>query len=424
MALLYKSKTFLLFLIVILEFISLISCQSPTYTAHSCLGPGNDTVTASYKSNLTALLDSISSKAVDQTFYNDSLNGIYSLFLCRGDVSSNICQVCVKNATQTLTQRCPSDKRAVIWYDECMLRYSDTNFFGLVRLFPRLLMWNPNNSTSPEEGNIGTQGLIFSLVDHGPYTENMFETNEMLVGNGPGRRFGLVQCSRDLNVSDCSSCLRSLLDQTEECCLGKTGWRILTPSCLIRYEMYRFYEEPSAPPPENQEEGMSQEILLRSSRGSKPAHLMEAGLHLSDEDDNGEMHYIDLATIQAATNNFSRANKLGEGGFGPVYKAWMLWNEGKGEELIDPNITNDCLIQDVLRWIHIALLCVQDDPALRPPMSAVVLMLGSKSVNLPQPSTPPYSAARFATMSDHSSTCGTNGTGLPTSDLFSTTASS
>jgi hypothetical protein len=29
---------------------------------------------------------------------------------------------------------------------------------------------------------------------------------------------------------------------------------------------------------------------------------------------------FDLATIEAATNNFSDDNKLGEGGFGAVYK--------------------------------------------------------------------------------------------------------
>jgi hypothetical protein len=27
-------------------------------------------------------------------------------------------------------------------------------------------------------------------------------------------------------------------------------------------------------------------------------------------------------SVSAATNNFSDVNKLGEGGFGPVYKAW------------------------------------------------------------------------------------------------------
>jgi hypothetical protein len=29
---------------------------------------------------------------------------------------------------------------------------------------------------------------------------------------------------------------------------------------------------------------------------------------------------MDLASILAATGNFSKANKLGEGGFGPVYR--------------------------------------------------------------------------------------------------------
>jgi hypothetical protein len=33
-----------------------------------------------------------------------------------------------------------------------------------------------------------------------------------------------------------------------------------------------------------------------------------------------ESPHINLATILAATNNFSDSNKLGQGGFGPVYK--------------------------------------------------------------------------------------------------------
>ena len=34
----------------------------------------------------------------------------------------------------------------------------------------------------------------------------------------------------------------------------------------------------------------------------------------------GTLSSYDLATIKAATNDFSAANKLGEGGFGAVYK--------------------------------------------------------------------------------------------------------
>ncbi|KAK8612544.1 hypothetical protein V6N13_092657 [Hibiscus sabdariffa] len=39
---------------------------------------------------------------------------------------------------------------------------------------------------------------------------------------------------------------------------------------------------------------------------------------------NGDVPYFELSTIAAATNNFSSSNKLGQGGFGPVYKVAFL----------------------------------------------------------------------------------------------------
>ena len=35
---------------------------------------------------------------------------------------------------------------------------------------------------------------------------------------------------------------------------------------------------------------------------------------------SSDLPLMDLASILAATDNFSKANKLGEGGFGPVYR--------------------------------------------------------------------------------------------------------
>lgn len=547
-----------------------------------------------------------------------------------------------------------------------MLRYSNINFFGREQTFPRLLMWNVQNNTSPEQQNYGALGLIFSLVDSAPRTDLMFDTRDGIVDNGVQRGYALLQCTRDINSSSCRSCLATLTNESQNCCQFRRGWRILSPSCSLRYEESRFYEQSPAPVPQptpndggkttktiviatvssvaavaaallglwyylfccrrksRRGEEVSEEILLRNFKGSNRPELMEGAILVTDGEDSGEMHYIGLTTILAATNNFSNENKLGEGGFGPVYKgklpngkevavkrlslrssqgleefrneviliiklqhknlvrllgyclegdekllvyeymantsldaflfdpvknkeldwakraniingtargllylhedsrlkiihrdmkasnvllddemspkisdfgtarifggnqleantervvgtygymapeyaleglfsiksdvysfgilmleiisgkknrgiyhsecgqslltyAWRLWNEGKGIELIDPNLVETCSVSEALRWMHIALLCIQDDPAQRPTMSLVLLMLGSKAVNLPQPSIAPYSAGRFTTMSDQytTSTSGV-GTGSLASDQTSTSIS-
>ena len=47
-------------------------------------------------------------------------------------------------------------------------------------------------------------------------------------------------------------------------------------------------------------------------------------------------------------------------------------------------------LEEVLRCIHVGLLCVQQSPMDRPTMSSVVSMLGSENIVLPQPKPPGY----------------------------------
>ncbi|KAI7752472.1 hypothetical protein M8C21_012569 [Ambrosia artemisiifolia] len=135
-------------------------------------------------------------------------------------------------------------------------------------------------------------------------------------------------------------------------------------------------------------------------------------------------------------------NKLGEGGFGPVYKgvmedgqevavkrlsrtstqglsefknevitisklqhrnlvrllgccikgaekmlAWGLHKEGKSLELVATSLNESTNLSEVLRSIHVGLLCVQQRPEDRPTMSSVVLMFASEG-ELPPPKPP------------------------------------
>ena len=58
--------------------------------------------------------------------------------------------------------------------------------------------------------------------------------------------------------------------------------------------------------------------------------------------------------------------------------------------MMDPCMNTSFSESGVLRCIHIALLCVQENPADRPLMSSVVMMLGSDTVPLSAPSKPAF----------------------------------
>ncbi|KAK9084899.1 hypothetical protein Sjap_025310 [Stephania japonica] len=73
--------------------------------------------------------------------------------------------------------------------------------------------------------------------------------------------------------------------------------------------------------------------------------------------------------------------------------AWGLWSEDKGLELVDPLLERSWDACEMLRYIHIGLLCVQANPNDRPTMSTVIFMLGSESVPLPQPREPAFYVA-------------------------------
>ena len=76
-----------------------------------------------------------------------------------------------------------------------------------------------------------------------------------------------------------------------------------------------------------------------------------------------------------------------------MFKAWRLWNEEKAVELIDQLLDYSSTSSEILRCIHVSLLCVQQGPEDRPNMSTVALMLGGEG-SLPQPKQPGFFTER------------------------------
>ncbi|KAJ0096822.1 hypothetical protein Patl1_27513 [Pistacia atlantica] len=69
--------------------------------------------------------------------------------------------------------------------------------------------------------------------------------------------------------------------------------------------------------------------------------------------------------------------------------AWRNWTRGTALNMIDSSLRG-CSSGEMIRCIHIGLLCVQEKVANRPTMSSVVLMLTSHSQSLPIPSKPAF----------------------------------
>ncbi|TYI94630.1 hypothetical protein E1A91_D02G218600v1 [Gossypium mustelinum] len=70
--------------------------------------------------------------------------------------------------------------------------------------------------------------------------------------------------------------------------------------------------------------------------------------------------------------------------------AWRLWQEGKPLDLMDSTLRSSCNASEVLRCVHVGLLCLQEDPSERPTMSNVVVLLGSETASLPIPKQPAF----------------------------------
>ncbi|XLT37827.1 hypothetical protein HN873_069119, partial [Arachis hypogaea] len=337
---------------------------------HSCSTNKTFPPNTTYESNLHTLLTSFSSVAATAEFYNTTSSGgdatgetIYGMFMCRGDIKSQKCQKCIEMATQKIALSCPNSKEAIIWYHECMVRYSNRSFFSTVDEWPR-----PKYISHHETSNITTEGsygwlLATTLNDaiaeaaKSANGNKKFATKHVSLG-GSQNVYTLVQCTPDLSSQDCSNCLTEAITELTPCCGGKQGGRVLFPSCFVRYELYPFYNalapspSPSAgivpPPPatnsSNSGGGKSNATLIAAIVApigvvaalfilgccilrwrSRKKYSSFARDSIREDLTDVESLQFDFATIEAATGCFSDENKIGQGGFGVVYKVRDLF---------------------------------------------------------------------------------------------------
>lgn len=332
-------------------FVNLISESSGQPDGVFCYDErGNYTANSIYKTNLNTLLSTLSSHTeINYGFYNFSYGQnsdiVNAVGLCRGDVEPDECRACLNHSRGNLTRTCPNQKEAVLWFDKCMLRYSNRTIFGIMETDPPLYSWYGNNATQVNEFNKVLWNLMANLKAKAASGDSR---RKYATGNATASNFqniyGFVQCTPDLSQQECNDCLDLAFSEVQTCCSGRRGARIMAPSCNIKYDYYRFYQQtteldPQVPPLPSKETGITIGIVvaivvstvvvvlllclcgyLRWRKARK--NLSVKGEEEDDEDEikTAESLKFNLDTIREATGDFSDFNKVGEGGFGAVYR--------------------------------------------------------------------------------------------------------
>ncbi|XP_074267783.1 cysteine-rich receptor-like protein kinase 10 [Silene latifolia] len=381
---------------LIIKINNLKSSLAATYFTYECSNTTMFANNSHYQTNLNTLFHYLISNATNRYGYHYATAGIgtndvvFGNFLCRGDQNSSSCQDCVTTATMTdlpITY-CPNRKVAIMWYDECMVRYSNESFFGIFDYDLGYILSNPQNVT----GNVSqftdiTDDMLINITNHasGGGSEIKYATAGVVFTSSV-TVYGLVQCTPDLSSFQCKMCLVNIIGEFPIC----IGSRLLRPSCSARFETYQFFNgnvnvtgpgmltvppslPPQPPPTSNATEMGPATMIINPSGKSKTSTnkviaivgvlaFLAAGLlaitfyfimrryknkkndyddpHQTDEDlTTRESLLYTMTTLQTATNNFSNENKLGEGGFGRVYKGTL----SSGEEVAVKRLSRSSL---------------------------------------------------------------------------------
>ncbi|CAL4992806.1 unnamed protein product [Urochloa decumbens] len=335
------------------------TCDDSSYTTNSTFQTNLNSLAAALPANASASPEGYATLAFGTS--PDQVNG---MALCRGDTNASSCAACVAAAIRDAQQACPLSRGATVYRDACTLRFAGSRFLDFLRqdqwivseLFPTVEVAPGSVEADVAWFSATVRKIFTALIDSAVVansTRKYFATGE--IGLDP-KIYGLAQCVPDLTPVQCRDCLRYASNQvTAQFLSGRPPWNnAFVVWCSLKYSVSPIYDgramlplpAPPATPPvatgmptsssgrKRSAAGISAGIacftvlvlslsvfsFLRFKRRTKPLKNSYSPKKVG----RAQFTLFDLPTLQEATEHFSEKNKLGEGGFGTVYKGILF----------------------------------------------------------------------------------------------------
>ncbi|KAF5479315.1 hypothetical protein F2P56_000148 [Juglans regia] len=264
----------------------------------------------------------------------------YAMVQCRNHLSTADCISCF-TAAESQIRNCSAANGARVIYDGCFLRYESASFY-----YDEIIMPGSEgiceNQTASQATYFTTavEALLLDLQVATPKINGFFAASRKEIAVGGGTVYGVAQCVETASETDCLDCLKLAYTNAQICLPGKDG-RAVDAGCFLRYSNTAFFADnqtTNISPFLGNGNSSKKKAIIGGVVGGVGALLIIAllvwfslsrrpkaafrGDILGATELRGPVNYK-LKDLKSATKNFSEKNKLGEGGFGDVYKGTL-----------------------------------------------------------------------------------------------------